>query len=306
MAKTDPRDVILLYSRLLGLLDDLEAGQGGQLNWYAIQQYDALYRDVTSLVNDPKFGMILPSSGYRKSMGRRLLAWWSFPPADTVVRLRSKAMHLERYFKNYICHQHPGVASHIWGAQVFGSTPLQSDLQQGHIAARLTVVKALIEASKMEEEFKQVALYDVDQALTACKARAFKACIVMLGAVLEGLMLGTIRRADVIARLRAHAILKPRPTNYPKKLSDLGLGHPQITDRIAKELGFEHYKEIICYLVPEVERLKVEGIQSFRNAVHPWTAVTESTIFGEPGLTRVASHVLALEILAEKVLTWDP
>jgi hypothetical protein len=306
MTNTDPRDVILLYGRLQELLDDLEAGEKNQLNWRLMYQYDALYRDVTSLVDAPKFGAISPSSGYRGLFLGRVLAPLSFPPPDTIVRLYSKAMLLERYLRNFICYQHPGVASHIWGTEVFGSTSQESDLQQGYVASCLIAVKESIERSKIEECFKQVALYDVDQALTACKAGAFKASIVMLGAVLEGLMLGTIRRTDVIARLRADAAMQPRPANYPRKLRELGVGDPQIANKMARELDFERYKDIICYLIPGIEKLKVESIQSFRNAVHPWSTVTESTIYGEPDLPRVASHAVALQILAKKMLAWNP
>ena len=142
-------------------------------------------------------------------------------------------------------------------------------------------------------------LTDLEQARMAYETGAFKACVVMLGAVLEGMMLGTVRRSEVLSTLRTDP-------NVPRAVSRLGLNDPQLEDKIAEELGFEDYKAIIHYLVPEIERLKVESIQSFRNAIHPWKTVKEPTVYAEPDQTRATNHLTSLALLAPRILSWTP
>ena len=54
-------------------------------------------------------------------------------------------------------------------------------------------IRCTIENSDIDQKFKNVALYDLEQARVSYESRAFKACIVMFGAIIEGLMLGVIR-----------------------------------------------------------------------------------------------------------------
>jgi glutamine synthetase len=104
----------------------------------------------------------------------------------------------------------------------------------------------------------------------AYEAKAYKACIVMLGAVLEGIMLGTIRRADVLEKVRA---------DPPVSIRKLGTQDPSLAEKVADALGFEDYKQIIDHLFGDkIERLKVDSIQDFRNSIHPWKAVKEPLI----------------------------
>jgi hypothetical protein len=158
-------------------------------------------------------------------------------------------------------------------------------------------IKKEIEASSLEEDFKEIALYDLEQAKLAYQSRAFKACIVMLGAVLEGLMLGTIRRPEVLQRIK---------TDPPEVVKNLGLHDPQLADKIAEKLTFEDYKAIIHHLMPEIEKLKVEGIQTFRNTIHPWKTAKEPAIYKNPSQTRAMVHLTSLELLAQHILSWTP
>ena len=118
----------------------------------------------------------------------------------------------------------------------------------------------------------------------------------MLGAVLEGLMLGTIRRPEVLQRIK---------TDPPEVVKKLGLHDPQLADKIAEKLTFEDYKAIIHHLMPEIEKLQVEGIQTFRNAIHPWKTVKEP-IYADPDQTRAIHHLTSLELLARYILSWTP
>lgn len=162
-------------------------------------------------------------------------------------------------------------------------------------------IKVEIEAGSIAEAFKEIALYDLEQARLAYSTGAFKACVIMLGAVLEGVMLGTIRRPEVLDRLR-------NDPNPPAMLKKLGLRDPNLMDKIAEELDFEDYKNIVHYLIPDIERLQVEGIQSFRNAVHPWKAVKEPALYADydRARTRAMHHLTSLELLVHHVLSWSP
>ena len=158
-------------------------------------------------------------------------------------------------------------------------------------------IRGEIEASSLGEDFKEVALYDLEQAKLAYRSGAFKAYIVMLGAVLEGLMLGTIRRPEVLQRIK---------TDPPEVVKNLGLHDPQLADKIAEKLTFEGYKAIIHHLMPEIEKLKVEGIQTFRNTIHPWKTVKEPAVYKDPSQTRAMVHLTSLQLLAQHILSWTP
>jgi hypothetical protein len=171
------------------------------------------------------------------------------------------------------------------------------EIDLGETEGVLDRIKKGIEASSLEEDFKEIALYDLEQAKLTYRSGAFKACIVMLGAVLEGLMLGTIRRPEVLQRI------KPNPPEVVKKL---GLHDPQLADKIAEKLTFEDYKAIIHHLMPEIEELKVEGIQTFRNTIHPWKTVKEPAIYKDPSQIRAMVHLTSLQLLAQHILSWTP
>lgn len=87
-------------------------------------------------------------------------------------------------------------------------------------------------------------------------------------------MLGTLMRPDVLTTLQD-------AKNPPEALQKLGVKHPSFSERIAERLGFEDYKNVIHQLIPEIEKLKVDSIQSFRNTIHPWLSIKNPTMFGD-------------------------
>jgi hypothetical protein len=159
-----------------------------------------------------------------------------------------------------------------------------------------------LQTSLIEEEFKKVILYDLEQARLAYKARSLKGCIVMLGAVLEGIMLGTLRRSEVLDKLRS----EPNPPSAFRRLGFTRYSNAELADQIADNLNFEDYKNMIHHLLPEIDKLKAEGIQTFRNAVHPWKTVKQPNIYGNPDQTRAMNYITSLVILARHILTWIP
>ena len=162
-------------------------------------------------------------------------------------------------------------------------------------------IKALIKTSKLSKEFREVSLNDLEEARTSFGSGAFKACIVLLGSVLEAIMLGTLMRPDVLTTLQD-------AKNPPEALQKLGVKHPSFSERIAERLGFEDYKNVIHQLIPEIEKLKVDSIQSFRNTIHPWLSIKNPTMFGDKSRTntRTIHFIASLEILAHKILSWNP
>ena len=127
----------------------------------------------------------------------------------------------------------------------------------------------------------------------------------MFGAVLEGLMLAIIRKPEVLDELRNKA-------KYTKLIRlPGGIGHSSYADNdafgnaIADNLTFEGYRQLVEDLIPEIESLKVEGIQSVRNAIHPWKTIKEPNIYGSYDFTRAMSHLAALQILVKQILTWE-
>ena len=162
-------------------------------------------------------------------------------------------------------------------------------------------IRCAIEDSNIDQRFKAVALYDLEQARVSYESRAFKACIVMFGAVIEGLMLGAIRGDN-----NKLATMIKNPRNAPTAVKKLGLQQlskpEELADKISKDLSFEDYKNIIADLKPEIEKSKIDEIQNFRNAIHPWKSIKEPHIFSDPSQIRAMNYLSALSILADKML----
>ena len=157
-----------------------------------------------------------------------------------------------------------------------------------------------IENSDIDQKFKDVALYDLGQARVSYKSSAFKACIVMFGAVIEGLMLGVIRKNTTLNRMISAP--KEVPKDARKLVGQSFLKPEKLAELITEKLTFENYKDIIVYLKPEIDKLKIEGIQSFRNTIHPWQSIKAPHIFSDPSQIRAINYLSALSILAEKIL----
>ncbi len=163
-------------------------------------------------------------------------------------------------------------------------------------------IRSAIENSDIDTQFKDVALYDLEQARVCYKSKAFKACIVMFGAVIEGLMLGTIRNDNTTL---TNIIKDPHgaPNIFkPLKLNQLSKPE-ELADRISEKMKFEDYKNMISVFKPEIEKPKIEEIQGFRNAIHPWKSIKEPYIFRDPSQIRALNYLSSLSLLANEILT---
>ena len=161
-------------------------------------------------------------------------------------------------------------------------------------------IKCAVENSNIDRKFKDVVLYDLEQSKISYQNRAFKASIIMFGAIIEGLMLGVIR---------TNTMLKPimeNPETAPQSIRNLGIqnfSQPEdLADKISSRLGFEEYKQIISHLKSDINQLEVQRIQNLRNTIHPWESIKQPEEYRDPG-PRVAVNCLSsLSLLAEKIL----
>ena len=149
-----------------------------------------------------------------------------------------------------------------------------------------------------------MALYDLEQAQVSYEEGAFKACIIMFGAILEGLMLGVIRQETTLKAMIANPTAAPKDVQKIKNYRLTSSSTPQdLAENISEHLGFEAYKNITVHLKPEIERLQIHGIQNFRNSVHPWKCIKEPNIYDDPSQARAMQYLSSLSILAERILS---
>ncbi len=175
----------------------------------------------------------------------------------------------------------------------------------GEAKALFSSILTTIQGSVLEPEFKRILLYDLEQAKFAYYGRVYKASVIMLGAVVEGLMLGTLRRPEVMEHIL-------NDTAAPQVLQSLGLRNPRYVDRavfardLADRLDFEKFRTIIKHYLPFTEHLGIDDVQRFRNAVHPWKCIETPNVYGSYTAARALTHLAALEILVNALLSWTP
>jgi hypothetical protein len=157
----------------------------------------------------------------------------------------------------------------------------------------------LVADSLLPKQFKNVIAVDLSNAQLAYSAEAFKGCVVMLGAALEGVMLGTLQRDDVIEHLSTLS-------SSPGPIQNLGTQNPALANKIGNELSFEDYKVCIHELVAGSDALGVDNIQAFRNAIHPWKSIKEPVKYSDFDRARALHYVGSLKKIVEAVCRWTP
>jgi len=160
-------------------------------------------------------------------------------------------------------------------------------------------IDRLIAESLIPQQFKTVVAADLADAQTAYRGGSYKGCVVMLGAALEGMMLGTLQRTDVLT----HLVTATAP---PGPIRSIGNKDPQLADKIGNELNFEDYKVCIHELIPGSAALGVENIQSFRNAIHPWKSIQEPLKYGSFDRSDALNFVGSLQKIVEAMYQWTP
>jgi hypothetical protein len=160
-------------------------------------------------------------------------------------------------------------------------------------------IARLVEASLLPQQFKRIICGDIAEAQDSYHAAAYKACVVMLGAALEGLMLGILQRSDVISHMAVSS-------NVPGPIKRIGSRDPLLAEKIGNELSFEDYKVCIHDLVPGSEALGVDSIQDFRNAIHPWKSIQEPLRYGSFDRSRALHYVASLHKIVQSLYDWMP
>jgi len=165
--------------------------------------------------------------------------------------------------------------------------------------SRFLAVATKIKSSSIEADVQRLIANDLEQARINYISGAYKSCVVLMGAALEGVMLGTLRRPDVIAYFR------PNSAAVNPKLASIGAGHPQFNEHIGNTLKFEDMKNWLTSLIPEIANAGVGEIQDFRNAVHPNKALNDST-FLDFDETRATHYITAFEKIVDILVNWTP
>ena len=160
-------------------------------------------------------------------------------------------------------------------------------------------IDSLLDNSLLPQQYKSIIAGDVVEAQLAYRSGAFKACVVMLGAALEGMMLGTLVRTDVLISLA-------NSTNPPGSVRRIGNRDPLLADKIGGDLSFEDYKVCIHELVSGSDDLGVDNIQSFRNAIHPWKSIQEPLKYNAFDRARALHYVGSLKKILEALSQWTP
>lgn len=180
--------------------------------------------------------------------------------------------------------------------------PAKTSRPKDEAAKYFGELNKLVRKSLIEEKLQTIILYDLDQANKAFYNSVFKACAVMLGAALEGIMLGTLRRKDVVEYIQSHP-------DYPKILNKIGINQSdicEIQDNLSKDFKFEDMRQVIRWLMPDHEQFRVEDIQVFRNIIHPGKALQEPMFYSDIPETRASNLMTSLVILSKQILEWNP
>jgi DNA mismatch repair ATPase MutL len=189
-----------------------------------------------------------------------------------------------------------------------GTRPTNTKAPKFQADYHFSEISKIIRQLRVEKEFIDIALFDLREAQIAYNNTAYKACIVMLGAVLESVMLSTIRSSDVLVKLSQ----MPRQ-GIPQSILNLGiLTSPLDTKEMAEKIsetrsiGFEEYRLIIKLLIPNIEDQLVQSIQQFRNSIHPYKAMKEPDVFAKPDIARAMMYIPSLELIVKKIASWNP
>ena len=161
-------------------------------------------------------------------------------------------------------------------------------------------IENIIAASSISNDHKTIVAYDVGEAQRSYNAQSYKSTVVMLGGALEGFMLGTLQRADVVTFLQTPGSV------IPAQIQNIGTGHPNFSDKIGDDLTFEDYRVSLNQLIAGIAGLGVDNIQSFRNAIHPWKCMQNPEHFATFDRARALHYITSFQKIIETMANWTP
>lgn len=149
-------------------------------------------------------------------------------------------------------------------------------------------IKELLDQAKFPEKIVRTCIYDLKESEKCYKAGAHKACVVMLGAFIEGVMIGFVSDEYLQAFIRNERDKNPNSYGSFKKYFE-ALDNSQ-TKEESKQLSFENLVQKLKDLIGGDD---AKDIQYYRNAIHPrkvWNREYELAEFEEvTALSRLSS-----------------
>jgi len=91
----------------------------------------------------------------------------------------------------------------------------------------------------------------------------------------------------------------------PGSIDRLGTEDPRLADKMA-ELRFEDMKNSLHQIATGLDGLRGGDIQDFRNAVHPWKAVTEPRKFATFDQARALHFLTSFKTISDFLIAWTP
>ena len=160
-------------------------------------------------------------------------------------------------------------------------------------------IKSLVNNSKIEDDLKNIIKRDISDALKAYDAKAWKASIAMIGTTLEGVMLGTLLRSEVL--------IDVTNKRSSRALGEIQLFNPLIIDErayILEKISFEVLRKWIAEIIPPTREFDANNIQQFRNLIHPSVSLRNTNI--QLNHTRVVHLLTACKLNVEIIINYEP
>ena len=137
----------------------------------------------------------------------------------------------------------------------------------------------IVKESKLETDVKAILRNDISNSSITYEHKAWKACAAMIGSILEGVMLGTLLRQDVldfVVKNQASVVLGREKNLYDPHIKD----HREriLSSKNNKNLSYDLLKQFIIEIIPQRKDFDPTTIQEFRNIIHPAVALKDKKI----------------------------
>lgn len=169
-------------------------------------------------------------------------------------------------------------------------------------------IRKLIQNLPIEKPLKTIALYDMSQAAYAYRSGLYKACIIMVGATLEGVMYGILRLPPVVeALLRDGSKIDQFKTHQMGGAQNPKYQNRDVFRQALSKWSFQDYVEMMRQYVKTFRDIQdIVTIQTMRNIVHPSVVLREHPHYNQIKSTDALHCITLLHNVIEDIATWDP
>lgn len=264
----DGVEVETAKSIVIGLRDDLDGLKidfRGEENYEELHTWETrLHQNMINLFPDPnhvtEISEIMRIAQEARAKARRAgtaLSLSSLPANLAIKEIKKQLKRLNQRLED------PRLRSPICTRT--GPSSENSDALQLFKQLSTLLKDSPLHKEIRDDEYKaipDIAEYYLDQALKAYDGVAYGACMAMLGAMLETVMMGTLLRQDL-----RDDVLNCIDRN--NKRFDLNRGDKQLCKKIVNNLRYEQYKIAIqdIFSLPSV-MITADLIQAIRNSIH--------------------------------------